>query len=130
MERLVATNDLERYRLDLAASNTPAGLQTTLSGEEFRGLPKGVRHEIFSQSRRGGLNISAGQGGSVVLTPTNRGTQGDLQAVQRSKSGVWSSSSSGIGAPAPPYHRPGIIDLGQSYFEAVAQAARAAAAGG
>jgi hypothetical protein len=130
MQRLVATNDLERYKLDLASRNTPAALQSTFTGEQWRGLGGNVRKTILSQANRSGSLITAGPGGGITITPTYRGIEGDLQTVQRSKSGLLRSSSSGIGAPAPPHYRPGIVDLGQSYFDAVASATSAYYGGG
>jgi hypothetical protein len=130
MSRLVAANDLERYRLDLAQANTPAGLSGTFTGEQFAALPKGVRKAIREDISRGGEIVSAGPGGTFRLIPTGRGIQGDLQSVQRGHSGLFSSSSSGIGAPAPQVARPGIIDILISYFQAAVAAIQAGGAGG
>jgi hypothetical protein len=111
MSRLVEMNNLERYRLDLAQANTPAGLSGTFTGEQFAALPKGVRQSIRQDIARGGEIISAGPGGTFRLIPTGRGIQGDIMPVQRTHSGLLSSSSSGIGAPAPQVQGPGIIQI-------------------
>lgn len=128
MERLVATNDLERYKLDLAQQNTPAGLASTFTGEQWRGLGGNVRKTILSQAERSGSIISAGPGGGIRITPTYRGIGGDLQSVQRSRTGAFSSSSSGIGAPAPSYGQPGFYGLAgdavRAYLEEVSDACK------
>jgi len=122
MSRLVEMNNLERYRLDLAQQNSPAGLSGTFTGEQFAALPKGVRQSIRQDIARGGEIVSAGPGGTFRLIPTGRGIQGDLQPVQRTSSGLFSSSSSGIGAPAPQVGGPGILDALTSLFNDALQA--------
>lgn len=116
MQKLVATNDMERYKLDLAQHNTPAGLQSTWTGEQWNALGKGVRQTVLSQAKRSGSLITAGPGGGLTITPTYRGIEGDLQSVQKSRTGLFSSGSSGIGTSAPSYGTPGIISLANAYF--------------
>lgn len=118
MRRLTATNDLRRYELDLSHSNSPAGLRECWTGEQWEALPRDVRRSIKSQAKRSGTLLVAGPGGGFCTLPTGRGVRGDLQAVQRSSSGLLGGSSSGIGAPAPVVQRPGILDAWDAYVGA------------
>lgn len=115
MAALSAATNLRRHELDLAYANTPAGMRQCYPVSDWNALPREVRRSIVNQGKRGG-NVIAASGGQVCVTPSDRGISGDLQTVQRSKAGLFSSSSSGIGAPAPPTPSIGILDALQSYF--------------
>lgn len=116
MRQLTAANDIRRAELDLARANTPAGLRECYTGEQWRNLDKTSKDLIRHQAKRGGSAITPGPGGGVCVVPTVRGIEGDLQSVQRSKGGLFSSSSVGRGASAPPVPRPGVLDALDAYL--------------
>lgn len=130
MRQLTAMNDLKRYELDLAARNTPAGLRECYTGEQWRMLPDDAKRTIKHQAKRGGSAITGGPNGGVCVVPTDRGIAGDLQTVQRAKSGLFSSSSRGVGAAAPPVPRSVFGDVYSSYADMVSNAFAAYSTGG
>jgi hypothetical protein len=118
MRQLTATNNLRRAELDLAFRNTPAGLRECYTGEQWRALPESARNSIKAQATRGGNLVTAGPGGGVCVVPTERGLAGNLQPVQRGKTGLFQSSQVGVGAPAPAATRPGLLDAFDAYLRA------------
>lgn len=73
--RLTETQRTLRLQLANEQANTPAGLQTRITAEEWAKLPSGVREEIKRQSRQGKAILSP-SGGGFTYTPTGEGLRG------------------------------------------------------
>lgn len=111
-----ASADAQRLLAMSLFANTPSALRECWTAEEWKALPKEVRRSIKSQAKRSGTLLTAGNDGSFCLLPTAAGLQGDLQPIQRSSGGLFSSRSSGVGASAPPRGRPVLGDIADAYF--------------
>lgn len=108
--------DIQARGQELAFADSPSALASCWSQSQWNQLLPADRKLIRAQAKRSGSLITAGPNGSVCVTPSRRGIEGDLQTVSKARSGLLSSSSSAIGTAAQQVQRPGIVDIISDYL--------------